>query len=212
MVVIPLMDKTEARYAEIARIMQETQNWVVLHINYDIPFWGKPPLSTWLTALSFDLFGVTEWAARLPSFLISLLIIVILHQAIKKTGASWYLMAFILMTMPQFLLHAGVVSTDTTFAICVIMVMLCYWNSQITWVKSMLWGYGFFIFIGLGLLAKGPVVLALTLPPLTIWSWLQKQKVKGDFFKVAMGYRFTVNQFNCIALVFLCGISVTGVY
>jgi 4-amino-4-deoxy-L-arabinose transferase-like glycosyltransferase len=40
-IVIPLMDKTEARYAEIARIMAETQNWVVLQIDYGVPFWAK---------------------------------------------------------------------------------------------------------------------------------------------------------------------------
>ena len=44
--VVPLMDKTEARYAEIARIMAETQNWIVLQIDYGIQFWAKPPLST----------------------------------------------------------------------------------------------------------------------------------------------------------------------
>ena len=35
---LPLMDKTEARYAEIARIMAETGNWVVPQIDYTIPF------------------------------------------------------------------------------------------------------------------------------------------------------------------------------
>jgi 4-amino-4-deoxy-L-arabinose transferase-like glycosyltransferase len=44
--VVPLMDKTEARYAEIARIMAETGNWVTPQIDYGIPFWAKPPLST----------------------------------------------------------------------------------------------------------------------------------------------------------------------
>ncbi len=42
---IPLMDKTEARYAEIARIMEETNNWIVPQIDYNIPFWAKPPYS-----------------------------------------------------------------------------------------------------------------------------------------------------------------------
>jgi len=63
---VPLMDKTEARYAEIARIMAETNNWTTLQIDYGIPFWAKPPLSTWLSAMSFQLFGVNEFAARLP--------------------------------------------------------------------------------------------------------------------------------------------------
>ena len=39
---LPLMDNTEARYAEIARIMTETQNWIVPHIDYGVPFMAKP--------------------------------------------------------------------------------------------------------------------------------------------------------------------------
>ena len=49
----PLFDTTEARYGEIARIMYETQNWVTPQFDYNIPFWGKPPMQTWLSALSF---------------------------------------------------------------------------------------------------------------------------------------------------------------
>ena len=47
--VIPLTDTTEARYAEIARKMLETGNWVTLWHDYGIPFWAKPPLSTWIS-------------------------------------------------------------------------------------------------------------------------------------------------------------------
>ena len=54
---LPPMDQTEARYAEIARLMVDTQNWIVLQIDYNIPFWAKPPLSSWATALSILLFG-----------------------------------------------------------------------------------------------------------------------------------------------------------
>ena len=42
---VPLMDKTEARYAEIARIMNETKNWITPQIDYGVPFWGKPRIS-----------------------------------------------------------------------------------------------------------------------------------------------------------------------
>ena len=68
--VIPLMDKTEARYAEIARLMAETGEWIVLQIDYGIPFWAKPPLSTWASALSIQLFGAAEFFVRLPYALV----------------------------------------------------------------------------------------------------------------------------------------------
>lgn len=41
----PLMDTTEARYAEMSRKMLETNQWLVPQFDYGIPFWGKPPLS-----------------------------------------------------------------------------------------------------------------------------------------------------------------------
>ena len=70
----PIMDTTEARYAEIARRMAELGDWVTPWYDHDVPFWGKPPLSFWLTATSFHLFGVSEFTARLPHFLCGLLV------------------------------------------------------------------------------------------------------------------------------------------
>jgi len=60
----PLMDSTESRYAEIARIMVESGNWMTPQVESGVPFWGKPPLSTWLSAGSMAAFGINEFAAR----------------------------------------------------------------------------------------------------------------------------------------------------
>ncbi|MGH6886483.1 MAG: ArnT family glycosyltransferase, partial [Geminicoccales bacterium] len=65
----PVMDPTEARYAEIARRMAGLGDWVTPWIGDGVPFWGKPPLSFWMTAASFETFGVGAFAARLPHWL-----------------------------------------------------------------------------------------------------------------------------------------------
>ena len=65
--ITPLTETTEARYGEIARKMLETGNWVTLLNTYDSPFWAKPPLYAWLSASSMYVFGINEFAARLPS-------------------------------------------------------------------------------------------------------------------------------------------------
>ena len=51
--------------------MLETGDWLVPQFDYGVPFWGKPPLSTWLSAASMAAFGVNEFAARLPSLLLA---------------------------------------------------------------------------------------------------------------------------------------------
>ena len=76
--VIPLTDKTEARYGEIARLMAETGNWIVPQIDYGIPFWAKPPLSAWLSSASIKLLGTSEFALRLPFWIVAVLIALLL--------------------------------------------------------------------------------------------------------------------------------------
>ncbi len=60
-----LWEPDEARYAEIAREMLQSGNLLVPHLNY-VAYVEKPPLLYWLTTLSFWIFGVSEFAARLP--------------------------------------------------------------------------------------------------------------------------------------------------
>ncbi|WP_369769374.1 ArnT family glycosyltransferase [Flavobacterium sp. WC2416] len=189
---IPLLDKTEARYAEIARIMQETNQWVVPQIDYGIPFWAKPPLSTWLSAFSYVIFGVNEFASRFPSFLLSILLVIIAGKMVKKSGASFYLPGFILLTMPEFLIHTGVVSTDTALEFCVAIMMISFWKTMKS-DKKTYWNYLFFVALGLGLLAKGPLIMVLTFPPLFIWCCLDTRRFRELFskFSVIIGILIT---------------------
>jgi len=189
---IPLLDKTEARYAEIARIMQETNQWIVLQIDYGVPFWAKPPLSTWLSAASFVVFGINEFAARFPSFLLSIILIIIAGKMAKKSGVSFYLPGFILLTMPEFLIHTGVVSTDTTLEFCVTIMMISFWQTMKSEGKTY-WNYLFFVALGFGFLAKGPLIMVLTFPPLFLWCCLDFNRFRELFskFSIVIGILIT---------------------
>ncbi|MGB2172022.1 MAG: ArnT family glycosyltransferase [Flavobacteriaceae bacterium] len=169
--VIPLMDKTEARYAEISRIMSETGEWIVLQIDYGLPFWAKPPLSTWLSALSITAFSSHEFFVRLPYFLISILMVLWVGKYRSSSKMSFFLPGLILCTLPEFFLHAGVVSTDTFLAFSVSLVMLSFWEG-IQEKGAAFWRYLLFVGMGIGLLAKGPIVGVLTVPPLLLWCGL----------------------------------------
>jgi len=67
----PFDDPGEGQHAEIAREML-SGSWIALRLN-GVRYFDKPPLLYWLTATSFTLFGINEWAARLPSLLGALL-------------------------------------------------------------------------------------------------------------------------------------------
>ena len=69
---VHLFDWDEINFAEIAREMLVTGNYLEPHIDYEV-FTEKPPLFFWLQALSMNLFGVGEYAARFPNALFGVL-------------------------------------------------------------------------------------------------------------------------------------------
>ncbi|PYS06846.1 MAG: glycosyl transferase, partial [Acidobacteria bacterium] len=59
------MDDVDAVEAQIARNMLQSGDWVTARLN-GVPYLEKSPLGYWLTAISYSIFGVRDWAARLP--------------------------------------------------------------------------------------------------------------------------------------------------
>ncbi len=81
----------EGRYAEIAREMAVSGDWITPHLN-GIPYFEKPPLQYWATAGAIKLFGPTEWAARAWSAstgLACLLWVWFLGNRLFGIGAGW---------------------------------------------------------------------------------------------------------------------------
>ncbi|MFT4059369.1 MAG: glycosyltransferase family 39 protein [Legionella sp.] len=172
---IPLNDVSEARYGEIARKMLETGNWVTLFHDYGVPFWAKPPLSTWLSAASMKLFGVNELAVRLPGLLLSIAIVWLVWDLAKKHSGSTIatLSAIVLSGTLYFFLDAGTVMTDPSLIFCTTLVLVSFWHAVVN--ESKFWSYLFFVGIGLGLLAKGPVAGVLVGMPLFFWVLIRNQ-------------------------------------
>jgi len=174
--IYPLMDTTEARYGEMARIMFETGNWITPMFDYNVPFWGKPPIFTWLSAAGFELFGVNEFAARLPHFIVGLVILCLTWFFVRESqhnrDESWLAMA-VLATTTAFVVISGAVMTDTALTLGITLSMVSFWLS---WQqKSRVWGYLFFIGLAIGMLAKGPLTLVLVGISLVLWLVQEKR-------------------------------------
>lgn len=169
-------DRTEARYAEIGRKMAETGDWITPQIDYGVPFWGKPPLSTWLTAASFKVFSVNEFAARLSSFLPILLASYLVYLLAKNKGINYALVStMILITTLGFFVSSGAVMTDPALVLGTTLSMVGFWQAYRAEPNTgRLWGYLFFVGLAIGLLAKGPIGVVLVFLPLTIWIIWQR--------------------------------------
>ncbi len=173
----PLADRTESRYAEIARKMAETGDWITPQIDYDVPFWGKPPLSTWLTAVLFKLFSINEFFARFSSFFLIAFTVVLIYILVRKRGLNYALISsMILVTTAGFFVSSGTVMTDPALVLGTTLSMVGFWQAvQPTTYSKSLWGYLFFVGLAIGLLAKGPVCIILTFFPIVIWTLWQKK-------------------------------------
>ena len=66
-----LLDDVDAAYAQVARTMLESGDWVTARLN-GVPYFDKPPGQVWLIATSYAVFGVHDWSTRLPMALASI--------------------------------------------------------------------------------------------------------------------------------------------
>lgn len=195
MAFIPINDVSEARYGEIARKMLETGNWVTLLHDYGVPFWAKPPLSTWLSAVSMKLFGVNEFAVRLPGLLLSIGVLWLIWDLAKKHSGSIVAMlaTLVLAGTLYFFLDAGTVMTDPSLIFCTTLILVSFWHAVVA--DDRRWSYIFFVGLGLGLLAKGPVAVVLAAMPVFVWVllyhqwgnlWRRLPWIKGIFITLAI--------------------------
>jgi 4-amino-4-deoxy-L-arabinose transferase-like glycosyltransferase len=176
MLIFPLTDTTEARYAEVARIMMETGDWITPYFDYNIPFWGKPPLSFWLQAIAFKLFGVNEFAPRLPSLIATLLttglIFYFLTSVADKRTGLWASLIYCSIALVYML--SGVVITDPLLALGTTLSMVSF--VMVLKHKAAYWGYLFFVGISIGLLSKGPIALVLIGGSISLWLLLSPKR------------------------------------
>ena len=141
--------------------MLETQNYIVPQVGSG-PYYRKPPLVNWLVAASFKFFGVrNEWTARLPSAL-SVLAVAIAFVTVARAslGARGSIFAAMI-----WLTNIGIIEKGRLIEIEALYVSLCglaiiFWLSLFLQKKSpwLIW-LPASVFLGLGLLAKGPAHL-----------------------------------------------------
>jgi 4-amino-4-deoxy-L-arabinose transferase-like glycosyltransferase len=177
----PLIDQDEGRNGEVAREMAATDDYVLPHLN-GLPYIDKPVLSFAATAAVMELAGATELAARLVPLLCALATALLIGWFAGRwygREAAW-VAGIAAITAPLPLAFSRVVILDSMLTLLTTASLIAFHTAierRTAGRNERLWTVLAWAAIGLGILTKGPVALALPLmiaAPYAIWrraSW-----------------------------------------
>src|SRR5260370_36466008 len=144
------------------------------------PDLDKPPLLYWFVMASYKVFGVPDWAARLPPALAVhggvLLAYCFGRRSFSERAAFWGALALGLApgftSIGRLLLLDGLLAFWTTLAL--------FSAFEALRGKRLQWGWWLLsaVACGFGILTKGPVVLVLLVPPLALHRFLVGKRVR----------------------------------
>jgi len=163
-----------AQYAEIAREMAESNDWLTLRDNYG-PYLDKPPVTIWMIAACFKVFGVSNFAYRLPAILCAILSIFFLGRTARilyDRDTAWLSMLIIASCEAWFLM----VGDPKIDMVLVCFLTLCFWAYFEARTRPRFF-YLFYIFIGLAVMTKGPIGFMIPLMAMGMeWFFLRDWK------------------------------------
>ena len=180
---VTLFDVDEAVFAQATREMIENNNWLTPTYN-GINRYDKPILFYWLMAASYQVFGVNEFGARVPSAIASCILALSLFFFAKHYGdemfALYTVMTFVLSL--YFLAYSHSSVTDMTLSLFISLSLFSFYIAQ-QHKKKQFYMYGFYIFSAFAFLTKG--IIGIAFP-----------------FGVAMAYMFFMERWQGIKKVF----------
>ncbi|MCS7252463.1 MAG: glycosyltransferase family 39 protein [Armatimonadetes bacterium] len=176
---LPLFDQDEPRYASAARTMLETGNYIVPYFNGQ-PRYQKPVFIYWLMCGSFKLFGVNEFAARFPSALAVVVLIIVTfvfgRVYLGSLGAS--IAALSLATSFGIVVSGHVATTDAVLHLLIAGSFMSFFHAEHLRLSAegketegLFWYALAYALSGFAVLTKGPI--GFLLPIIGIGSyWL----------------------------------------
>jgi 4-amino-4-deoxy-L-arabinose transferase-like glycosyltransferase len=150
-----LLGADEPRYAQVAREMLARHDWITPTLS-GAPWLEKPAFYYWQTMLVYSVFGVSDWAARLPSAVDATVMVVAVYLFLRRFRPGFQLDGALMAASASGVIgFARAASMDMPLAAAFTIAMLAWY----AWHESAGKRYLalFYIFMGLAALAKGPV-------------------------------------------------------
>ncbi len=171
-----LLEPDEGRYAEIPREMLVLGDWIVPRLQGE-PYLDKPPLLYWLIMASYSVFGVHDWAARIPTALaVHGTILTIYLFGCRLFGQRRALRGSLLLSIMPGLVGIGrLLNLDGLLTLWVTLGLFAGFRhvqpDRPRWAFA-LWTLA----CGLGVLTKGPIAVVLVIAPLIAWRGLNPER------------------------------------
>ena len=170
----PLGMPDEGRYVGVAWEMVRSGDWLTPTLN-GLPYFHKPPLFYWITAMSLSVFGNIEWAARLASLLGAMAgaggVYLLLRRWMSESLSRWYLP--VIATTPFFFGGAQFANHDMLVAGFISLSISLTADAVLSMEAGRRWQWqlaGGWVAAALGLLSKG--LIGIVLPGGVIFFWM----------------------------------------
>jgi 4-amino-4-deoxy-L-arabinose transferase-like glycosyltransferase len=156
--VLGLIDPDEPFYAQTAREMVQTHDWLTPQI-YGAPQFEKPIFYYWMVAGSFELFGESEWAGRAPTGLFATALVLLVWAFASRVwnARSGFLAALVLATGLEFCVMSRLMLTDVPLAFFIAGALFSYWMAGQGEERRHFWIALSLACNGFAVLTKGPI-------------------------------------------------------
>ncbi len=155
-----LVGADEPRYAQVAREMLARKDWIT-PVLYGAPWFEKPILYYWEAIIAFKLFGVSDWAARLPGAISATVMVGAVYLFFRRFRSGLQLDAALITASSVAIIgFARGASTDMPLTAAFVTAMLGWLGWHKSGSRTCL--ASFYIFLALATLAKGPVAILLS--------------------------------------------------
>jgi 4-amino-4-deoxy-L-arabinose transferase-like glycosyltransferase len=190
----PLFNPDEALYAEPAREMLETGEYVTTLLNYVVRY-TKPPLVIWGMAGCYQIFGVNEFAARFIGAACGALAVAVTYLMLEKYASrrAAVLASFALITSPLFIGTAREAITDMPLTFMIASALFAFFHGFAS--RRPGWKWVAYALVGLAVMTKGPVGLVLPVAIMFAYHYL-----RGDL-KEAWAYHKPLHGLLVVALI-----------
>ncbi len=161
---LPLLDRDEPRFSRATVEMMQRGDWVVPWFNDGYRF-DKPPLTYWMMAVGYAVFGINELGARLHAIVTSTLVTLLLFVFGRRlfTLAVGFGAAFAWATCLQVFVHGRLALADMPMVLAVLIAHMALWELLFGGESGRygLWFWAFWLALAGGFLAKGPIAVAV---------------------------------------------------